>query len=235
MKKLLCLLAVGALLGSCCACSSEKPSDNGTASSTAGASSAVLSEEPVSEVSEDASQADSETGISYIVKDAEQPTPSEAATASPLSVGEWGTAAKFCTANDRYVDVPVRIVSIRRGEAINEEARRLMEQSGRYYFEPNENEEYAIAEYEISLNDFPVGEGGTLCDITAFITGENGEALALENGSYWGTTVSCLDESTYYYEGVVHSLMAFRIIKGRTDYLMTVGEYDETQTFFKGQ
>ena len=95
--------------------------------------------------------------------------------------------------------------------------------------------EYAIAEYEICLNDFSVGKGGTLCDITAFITGEDGEALALEDGSYWGTTVSCLDQETYFYEGVIHSMMAFRIVKGRSDYLIIAGEYGKTQTFFKGQ
>lgn len=233
MKKLRCLLAVAVLLGMCSACSSEHTADSSRSVDERESSSVSVSSQE--EVSGEPSVSEVSSGLSHIVKDAEKPEVSPATVEKPLSVGEWGIAAKFCTSNDRYVEVPVRIVSIRRGGDVNEEVRRLMEQENHYYFEPDENEEYAIAEYEISLQDFPVGEGGTLCDITAFITGENGEALVLKDGSYWGTSVSCLDESTYYYEGVVHSLMAFRIIKNRTDYLLTVGEYGETQTFFKGQ
>ncbi len=231
MKRILCLLSVSALVLLSCGCSSEK---NKSSSSSVAPASQSVSSVP-QESSQDGQEESSGTGISYQVKDAEKPFPSDSTAKEPLSFGEWGTAAKYCTKDGGYVNVPVRVLSVRRGARVNEEVKRLVQQQGGYYFEPKDNEEYAIAEYEIDLDGFPVAKGGTLCDITAFITGENGEALALEGGGYWGTTASCLDDTTYYYEGVVHGLMAFRIIKNRSDYLIAAGEYGETQAFFKGQ
>ena len=231
MKKV-CLLLAGML----CLCSGCSSGSSTESSQAAGISSAVSADSRVvSEESEVSAVKTPYSVFSYVVKEAETPAAADASVEKPLALGEWGMAAKYCTEHNYYLDVPVRITAIRRGAAVNDEVRELMAQSEQYFFEPSENEEYAIAEYEICLNDFSVGKGGTLCDITAFITGEDGEALALEDGSYWGTTVSCLDQETYFYEGVIHSMMAFRIVKGRSDYLIIAGEYGKTQTFFKGQ
>ncbi len=226
----LTLLVILSLVLFSCACA--KSAEDTSAASSQPPVSLAVSEEESSEPPHIVPPAN---GISYTVQNAETPSAAAASVDEPLSVGTWGQAAKFCTENDSYIEVPFRLTAVRRGAAVTEEVRRLTEQGNGYFVEPSQNEEYAIAEYEICLDGFPVGQGGTLCDITAFITGENGEALSLNDGSYWGTTASCLDTSTYYYEGTIHSQMAFRIIKNRSDYLIIAGEYGETQTFFKGQ
>lgn len=187
----------------------------------------------ISEQSDESQQYANGTGVSYRVTDAEKPTPSSGTVKTPLTNGSWGTAAKYCLEESRYVNVPVRVVSVRRGTRVTEEVRSLMNRKGDYFTEPSDQEEYAIVEYEISLDGFPVGKGGVLCDIVAFVTGEDGEAMRLDSGSYWGSTALALDDDTYYYEGVIHSQLAYRIIKGRTDYLLMVGEYGETQTCFR--
>ena len=113
-----------------------------------------------------------------------------------------------------------------------EEVKEKMDASSfNYYFEPSDDEEYALVEYEICLDGFPVKEGGITCDVTAFITGSDGQSIKLKNGSYWGATASCLDNETYYYEGIVHSEMAYRIPKEVKEYILTIGEYGENQAF----
>ncbi len=154
---------------------------------------------------------------------------------SPLELDVWGTAAKYCTAENNYVNVPIKITSVRRGKDVASEVKTIADKSSFIsYFEPDENEEYAIADYEISLDGFPVDKGGTLIDISAYITGTDGEMIKLDNGSYWSTTAASLNQENYYYEGTVKGSLAFRIIKNRTDYLIVLGETGETQAFFKG-
>lgn len=208
-----------------CACSGGD--NKSTESSAMGISSVSEAEESSGKVKEV-----SGSGLAYLVKEASTPDTVSSSLNSPLEVGEWGTAAKLCLKDGVYVDVPVRLVSLRRGNGVNEEVKKKMEGSHfTYYFEPQDNEEYVLAEYEICLDGFPVKEGGTLCDITTFITGSDGQAIKLKNGSYWGASASCLDNETYFYEGVVHSEIAWRIPKEVKEYILTFGEYGENQAF----
>ena len=153
----------------------------------------------------------------------------------PLKLNEWGKAAKFCTADNSYKDVPVRILSVRRGEKVNDEVRQIAKSSSFLtYFEPDAKEEYAIAEYEISLDGFPVKEGGTQADIFASVSGTDGQMIKLDDGSYWGTTAAAaVGDDEYYHEGVVKGKLMYKIIKGYNDYLLIVGETGETQAYFK--
>ena len=154
---------------------------------------------------------------------------------SPLGLNEWGKAAKFCTADGTYKDVPIRITSVRRGEKVTNEVRQAANSSALLtFYEPDEKEEYAIAEYEMSLDGFPVKEGGTQADIFASVSGPDGEMIKLENGSYWGTTaLSLVGDDEYYYEDIVKGKLAYKIIQGYNDYLLIVGEIGETQAYFK--
>ena len=201
--------------------------NNNTEGSVGSTSAAERSEE-----SSDTVQEVSSSGPSYLVKDADTPVPSASTLQSPIEAGSWGKAAKLCLKDNSYVDVPVRVVSVRRGTDVNKEVKEKMDASSfNYYFEPSDDEEYALVEYEICLDGFPVKEGGITCDVTAFITGSDGQSLKLKNGSYWGATASCLDNETYYYEGIVHSEMAYRIPKEVKEYILTIGEYGENQAF----
>ena len=207
-----------------CSCSGGDKSAESSAAGTSSVSEADESSKTVKEVSG--------SGIAYLVKDAASPAAASSSLKSPLEVGDWGTAAKYCTKDGNYADVPVRLVSLKRGNGVNEEVKNKMDGSPyAFYFEPESNEEYVLAEYEICLDGFPVKDGGTLCDITAFITGSDGQAVKLKNGSYWSATASCLDNETYFYEGVVHSEIAWRIPKEVKEYIFTFGEYGEKQAF----
>ena len=170
--------------------------------------------------------------ISYKVKDAEKPTGKSSSADAPLSLDEWGTAAKLNLKDNTYTNVPVRLVSVKRGANIYSELKDTVG-SSRYLFEPRDTEEYLVCEYEICLDGFPVPEGGTLCNITGGITGTNGEMVKLSTGSYWGSSTVSLDEQTYYYDGVIHSMICSPIPKEVKDYLIVLGEYGETQAFFK--
>ncbi len=227
IKKLLAvLLPALVLLASGCSDSKSEKTDEGSAP-------ASVTESSQEESSTVPSQS---SGYSYLIEDAKKPVPSSGTAEDPLSLGEWGTAAKYCTSKAGYVDVPVRIVSVRRGDQAAKEVKdALSKGTGRYFGEPEKDEEVLIAEYEICLDDFPVKEGGTLCDVTAFLSGPDGEAIKLKSGSYWSTTMISLDEDTYYFEGTVHSALACKIKKEVTDFRLVLGEYGETQVYYKGK
>ena len=59
--------------------------------------------------------------------------------------------------------------------------------------------------------------------------------IKLSTGSYWGSSTIALDEQTYYFDGVIHSMICSPIPKEVKDYLIVLGEYGETQAFFKPQ
>ena len=247
MKKNIFLLLLAAAVMLSCSCSQkEKSSANESSAGTSSSDKSTADESSTSTDSNNSgenttsSDSASETninagessGISYTVTPDEDIKTVSSSLTSPLELNTWGTAAKFCTNDGTYANAPVRIVSIRRGDDVSKEVKELCEKYGSvYYTDPEKSQEYAIAEYEIDLNKFPVGEGGTLCDITAAITGEDGEMIKLSNGSYWGTTAFCMDEETYYYGGVVHSMLAYKIEKEVEGYIITLGEFGETQAY----
>lgn len=218
MKKLIFLILAASLTLLCCSCSGSKEQQSSQPPQSADTSAAV---------SDTASTAESS---------AEKITTSPSSAEAPLKLEKWGSAAKYCTAEKGYSEVPVRILSVRRGESVGREVKRLAEKTiFAYYSEPEEYEEYAIAEYEICLDGFPVDKGGTDIEVTAFIQGTDGEMMKLDNGSYWSATAMSLNnDSSFFYEGTQKGLLAYRIPKGRSDYLIVVGEAGEQQAYFSG-
>lgn len=214
------LLCIAVLSG--CASDTDNP-----AADTVSVSSAVSADDAASRPEKEGS------GISYRVEDASVPSTASGSFTSPLSLGEWGSAAKLVTADGSYVNVPVRVISVRRGDDVTEEIKTISRETGRFFQDVDEKEEYLIAEYELKLDGFPVREGGTLCDITAFVTGETGEMIPLKNGGYYGVSAKMLDESTYWYEGTVHSQLAYPIPKEIKEHYLVLGEYGETQTVYR--
>ena len=226
LKKCLSVILTAALVLALGACSGNSDDNKTSDVGIPGGDSSEESSETV--------RKPSGSGISYLVDSEDTPSASASSLTMPLEIGDWGTAAKLSLENGGYVDVPVRVVSFRRSGGVNNEVKKIMDGSAfNYYFEPSENEEYVLVDYEICLNGFPVGQGGITCDIPAFVTGDDGEFIKLENGSYFGTSASCLDNETYYFEGIVHSEMAYRVPKEVTEYMLTIGEYGENQVFVK--
>lgn len=151
---------------------------------------------------------------------------------SPLVVNAWGTASKYSTKEQNYVNVPIRITSVTRGKQANETVKKFMNESSSYnYTEPDKNAEWVVADYEISLDGFPVDIGGTDNSITSFITGNDGDYINYGDKKWCTTTINITD-GKYYYEGIVKGKIAYQMINNRTDYIITLGEYNETQSFF---
>lgn len=225
MKKQAILLIAAVCLTLCCGCSnaSADKKDHFASSSAPELYSDLTSEGEASESSENS------IGISYLTDNKETPVTSSSSVNSPLGLGEWGVASKYCIKTKSYVNVPVRLISVRRGAEAADEIKKL----GAYLFESKESE-YAIAEYEICLNDFPTGEAGTWCDITGSVTGIDGEMMKLDDGSYMGASIDFFTEDkNLYYEGIVRSKVYYSIVKDRTDYLLKIGEAGETAAYFK--
>ena len=213
-KTLLCCMT--ALLVCSCGCADSKQPESSTTSETSAAS--------------EASEASKSTS-----KEHDAVSPLSSSVSDPLALDTWGSASKYSTAAGEYVETPVRLVSVRRGESIAAEVKRLADKSIYVSFsEPNKNEEYALVTYELSLDGFPVKEGGTLIDIYAVVQGTDGEMLRLADGSYFSATALCLNEDAYFYEGIVQGVMAYKIPKGCSDYLLAVGEPGETIAYFQG-
>lgn len=226
MKKQTITMAIALCLMVCSGCS-DKSADNKEISLS---SAFVASDFDVSEESEISETSASGSGISYQTDNKETPSTSSSSLNSPLGLNEWGIASKYCLNTKSYVNVPVRIVSVKRGNEAEEEIKKL----GAYIFDNRESEEYAIAEYEICLNDFPAGKNGTWCDISGSVTSLDGNLMKLDDGTYWGSSISFFTEDKdFYYDGIVHSKVYFSIIKDRTDYLLCIGESGETVAYFK--
>lgn len=235
MKKLSALLITAALALSLSACSDSSGETQQSSSAEGNESSSVSSKTSSDESTHsDVQESRPENAVSYKVSGAETPSAKSSSLDSPLSLNEWGTCSKLSLKDLTYTNVPVRIVSVKRGAEIYDELKESVP-TGRYIFEPRDNEEYAVCEYEICLNGFPVPEGGTLCDISGKITGNDGMSVTLSDGIIWGTTVTCLDEDTYYYDGVIHSQFCFPIPKEVHDYLIVLGEYGESEAYFKAE
>ncbi len=217
IKRLSAVLLAAALLTFSSACSGSKDH-----------SSSPASQSPAEPSAESSAESSASSG--------EEISVSDSSAKSPLMPEKWGKAAKYCTEQDSYVDVPVRILSVRRGDGVKDEVRRLADQSlYAVYSEPKDSEEYAIADYELSLDGFPVGKGGTLIDVYAVILGTDGDMLKLSDGSYFSATAMCLNgDDNYRYEGIVKGKLAYKIPKGCTDYLLVLGEVNETQAFVQG-
>ncbi len=151
---------------------------------------------------------------------------------TPLKTGEWGIAAKYSTSDQLYANVPVKITSVTYGENAEKTVRSFMNENPEYvYTKPLPTEQWAVAEYELSLDGFPLDETGADASITSFVTAEDGGTITVDEKIYNPFTVNIID-GQYRYEGIVSGKIAFRLPKNCGKYLIVVGEFEETQAFF---
>lgn len=226
MKKVISSVVFIFALLSLTACS------GGTDSNSDGGSESPSAESSVSEVSSDA-QSENSDGTSSEESSNEKIRTVSSSLSSPLGLDTWGSAAKYNTKEQNYINVPVRITAIEHGQKATDTVKKFMSESSSYnYTEPGQDAEWVIADYEISLDGFPVDEGGADSSITSFITAENGGYFEYGD-KQWSTTTINITDRKYYFDGIVKGQIAYQMLKDRTDYVITLGEYDETQAFFK--
>lgn len=150
----------------------------------------------------------------------------------PIDINTWGIASKYSTKEETYINVPIRITSIIHGEQATKSVKEFLDESPSYnYTEPDKNAEWVIAEYEISLDGFPVDEGGADSSIVSFIMGSDGNYIDYGDKKWTTTTINIID-GQYYYEGIVTGRIAYQMISDWNDYVIILGEYNETQAFF---
>ena len=117
-----------ALLLILCGCG-QKQTETSDTKETVSAQSANEAS-PESSMPESSRAEQNTNGISYQVKNAETPKAETASMEEPLSLGQWGTAAKYCTKDGSYCDIPVSILSVRRGNDVTKEAMALAKKRG---------------------------------------------------------------------------------------------------------
>ena len=208
MKKLLAVLLITTFSFMICACSENKTEENEETSS-------------VSSASENPEESDKE----------EIRTTSSSLT-SPLSLNEWGTAAKFSTKEQKYYNVPIRVISVTNGKNAEKEVKAFMDESPEYTYEkPDKNTEWVIAEYELSLDGFPLDDEGADASVSAVVSSDDGGIIEYKGEKFSSVTVNMID-GNYSFEGLVKGRTAFKMPKNFSNYIVAFGEYGETQAYF---
>ena len=158
--------------------------------------------------------------------------PTSSSLASPLSLEEWGKAAKYSADRSEYATVPVRIVRIYSGNQAEKEVKRFTSADETYtYKAPDIGCQWVIADYEINLDSFPAGKAGADASVSSFVTAADGSNIEYKGKKYAVYTMNITD-GEYYYEGIRKGSIAYEIPTGCTDYIITLGEYDEQQAFY---
>ena len=156
-----------------------------------------------------------------------------ASLSSPAGLDKWFTASKYSTSEKEYANVPVRIISVTRGEKAQQRVSSLTEKSKVYtYRQPEKGCEWVIAQYELSLYDFPVDEGGADASVTSFIVGTDGGSITQTDGTLFSDVTMNFYDEGYVFEGTVKGEIAYTLPVGMKDYLLALGEYGETTGYF---
>ena len=162
----------------------------------------------------------------------EEIKPVSSSLTSPLSAEEWGSAAKFSTADSKYYNVPIRVTKVTTGTEAEKQLKSFAQGNETYsYKAPAKGMEWVVVEYEISLDGFPADKTGERADITAFVS--SGDGSQVKKGSEMAgiSTINMADDK-YSFEGTVKGRTAFEMFPGVRDYVIAFGEYGETQAFF---
>ena len=164
---------------------------------------------------------------------------------APLSMNSWGLASKYAGkylseeyADKTYIDVPVRVTKVSRGDKVISDVKDLLAEHHYRYDEPKSSQlEWAIIEYEVDLSDVKFdGSLGTTIKIDSSVKGTDGNSVKYDGITYILSTVD-VSSSDYVKEpGVYSGKFITQLPKGCTDYLIKLGNsYNGAESFFKGE
>ncbi|MBQ9024434.1 MAG: hypothetical protein IJ105_04355 [Bacilli bacterium] len=176
-------------------------------------------------------------------------TSSKDATAStkesPLAIGDWGLASKYAGkyldeeyADKTYIDVPVRVTKVSRGDKIINEVKKSLEEHHYKYEEPKSSQlEWAIVEYEVDLSDVKFGGSlGTNIKIDSSVKGTDGGSVKYDGITYILSTVDASSSDYVKEPGVYKGKFLTQLPKGCSDYLIKLGNsYNGAESYFKGE
>lgn len=156
----------------------------------------------------------------------------ESSKQEPLDIGEWGVASKYISGG--YVDVPVRVTNVTRGNNAAEELRNYLDSGTSIYkySEPKENMEWAIIEYDIDMTKL---EKDSTVKMDTKITGTGDNTSVKYKGVTYILSTINMTSNKYTKGGIESCKFAVQLPIGCVDYLIVLGTSSNTQAFFYGK
>ena len=152
---------------------------------------------------------------------------------SPLDMDVWGAAAKYSTSDQKYYNVPTKVISAEYGRGAEKKIQAALKKNpaGYEYTTPAKDQKWALIGYTISLDGFALDENGADASLTSFVSAEDGGYLRQGGKDVTSVTMN-LFEDKYYYEGQAEGYIAVLIPADCKKFILTLGEYNETQAFY---
>ena len=168
----------------------------------------------------------------------------ESTVSSPLKINEWGLASKYVSKylseeyeDTSYVDVPVRVTKVTRGEEADKIVRDWCDKQTFYkYEEPKANTEWVVFDYEVDLSDLTFDKGtiGTDTKISSAIKGLDGNSVKYNDITYFLSTRDISDSEYKTKPGVYKCQFIVTLPEGCTDYLVKLGDsYNGAESYFR--
>ncbi len=159
----------------------------------------------------------------------------ESSKDSPIEFGEYGMASRY--SKSEYVDVPVKLTNITRGEEAAKIVKEYCENGSSIYkyTEPKTNMEWAVIEYQADLTNVYEYTMGRSVRVDSAIKGIGGGSLKYNDVTYFLSTVD-MSES-YSKKTIANGKFAVQLPVGCTDYMIVMGSSisSATKAYFKGK
>lgn len=169
----------------------------------------------------------------------------ESSVESPVEIGKWSFASKYAGkylseeyADKTYIDVPVRVTKVTRGEKALNEVKQWAAEKNYKYEEPKAYLEWAVIEYQVDLSDVTFDEGtiGTSIKIDSSLKGSDGGSVKYNGITYILTTRDASSSDYVKEPGVYSGKFITQLPEGCTDYLIKLGSsYQGAEAYFKGE
>ena len=169
----------------------------------------------------------------------------ESSLESPLEIGKWGFASKYAGkylseeyADKTYIDVPVRVTKVTRGEKALSEVKKWAEEKNYKYEEPKAYLEWAVVEYQVDLSNVKFDEGtiGTSIKIDSSLKGIDGGSVKYNDITYILSTRDASSSDYVKEPGVYDGKFITQLPEGCTDYFIVLGsKYNGAEAYFKGE
>ena len=163
---------------------------------------------------------------------------------APLSLGEWGLAAKYVSKNlskdyegKSYTDVPVRVTKVTRGSEAETKVKEWFNNQTFYkYQDPKEGTEWAVVDYEVDLSKVSFDEGtiGTSTEVSSAVKGLDGLGVKYNGYSYILSTTNTSSKDYVKKPGVYKCQFIVTLPKGCTEYFVVLGNsHNGAESYFR--
>ena len=154
-----------------------------------------------------------------------------------LTKGQWGICSKYNAEVKKYQNIDITITNFTRGDAARTIVKKYVEQPNSIYKwkELDKGQEWVVVNYSILFDQFKLGELGANPDVTTSVCSKSSKSAVVYNNASYIISTTGLGNRDYVKSKGGDSSFAFALPKGCTDYIITFGEYNETNAYFKGE